>query len=466
MRAAIYLLILLISAACAARAADAPKPDVTFHAKPKLLAAGAVIEDWGPFLGARHNGTSAETHLLKKFPDGGLSVVWEMEHGMSYASPAISGGRLVYFHRVANEEIAECRDAETGARLWRFAYPTDFQDRFGYNNGPRCSPVIDGEYVYLHGAVGMLHCLKLKDGAVVWKHDTFAEFKLQQNFFGVGSTPLIEGGLLIVNVGAPNGQSVAAFDKLTGEKRWTAGEWGPGYASPVPADIHGKRRVLVFAGGDSKPPTGGLLCIDPLNGAVDFSFPWRSKSYESVNAALPTICGDQVFVTASYDTGGTMVTVTPEFKAVQAWKTDELGAHFSTCIFREGLVYGFDGRHTRNAQLTCIEVKTGKTLWRDPLIWQETVELNGEKRPQRRGAGRGSLLLAEGQFLCLGEFGDLLRLELSPDGCMVLERTRLFDAQESWSPLVLSHGLLYAVQNSQDQRTQAPPRLICVDLRE
>ncbi len=231
-----------------------------------------------------------------------------MRKGTGYSSPAVAGERLVYLHRVGNEEIVECLHSETGARYWKFSYPTQFSDRYGYNNGPRASPVIDGDRVYTIGAEGKLHCLKLETGQLYWKRDIAGEFKVPQDFFGVASTPLIEGDALIVNVGAPGGPCVAAFDKRTGKMLWGAGDlWGASYASPVPAVLHGKRRLLVFAGGESQPPTGGLLSIDPVTGAIDFQFPWRSRSYESVNASCPVAIGNQVFVSASYKTGGALL---------------------------------------------------------------------------------------------------------------------------------------------------------------
>ena len=447
----------------------AANPDVIFHAAPKPLAAGAVTEDWCAFLGPRHTGVSRETKLIKNFPAAGLKKVWEFKRGTGYASPAVSGERLVYVHRLANEEVVECLQAETGARFWQFKYPTAYQDRYGYNNGPRCSPMIDGDRVYIFGAAGMLHCLKLSSGDVIWKFDVNTELHIPQNFFGVGSTPLIDGELLIVNAGAANGQSVVAFDKLTGARRWACGEWGASYAAPIPAEIRGRHCILVFNGGDSRPPTGGLLCIDPVKGVVESSFPFRSTSYESVNAVQPTVIGEQVFVTASYGAGGALLTITPDFKQELAWKTTELGSHFSTVFQRGGYLYGFDGRHTQNAQLTCLDVKTGKSVWRKQLTWQEPVDVNGVAQMRNCGVGRGSLLALagekDGQYLCLGESGELLRLELSPEGCVEVERTRLFDAPEAWSPLVLSHGLLYVAQNARDLRARTEPRLICYDLR-
>jgi hypothetical protein len=182
---------------------------------------------------------------------------------------------------------------------------------------------------------------------------------------------------------------------------------------------------------------------------------------------MPTVIGDhQVFVTASYGTGGALVDIGADFKSNLAWKTVDLGAHITNSIYRGGYIYGIDGRHPEQAKLTCLDAKTGKALWRDPLTWTETIESNGEKREKKRGAGRGSLLVTEGGcVLCLGEYGDLLSLEISPEGCKVIQRVRLFDSPESWSPLVISHGLLYASQNYPDLSTRAAPRLICYDFR-
>jgi outer membrane protein assembly factor BamB len=439
-----------------------PNPDGRFHGKPKPLSPAASTHDWTSFLGPTHNGVSTETKLLRDWSARGPNLVWEMRKGTGYASPAILGDRLVYFHRSGGREIVECLHTETGGKYWDFAYPTNFEDRYGYNNGPRSSPVIDGGCVFTYGAEGKLFCLKLDTGQVCWRRDLRAEFKIPQDFFGTATTPLIEGDLLIINVGAPRGPSVAAFHKLTGRMVWGAGDqWGPSYASPVPATIHGKRRVFVFAGGESNPPTGGLLSIDPTNGAVDFAFPWRSRSYESVNASSPVIAGNQVFVSASYRTGGALLNVSPEGRHSLVWKSAEIATHFNTAIHKDGHLYAFDGRNEPDASLVCAEWKTGKILWRVTPEWDEA--LGSEKR--RLGTFRGTLLSVDGRFLCLGELGHLLWLDLTPSGYQELARTWLFAARETWSAPVLSRGLLYVSQHSRDIVKGDPPRLLCYDLR-
>jgi outer membrane protein assembly factor BamB len=440
--------------------------DVKFHVKPRPLPAGAITHDWTSFLGPTHNGMSTETKLAHSWPKGGPKLVWEMTKGTGYSSPAISGDRLIMFHRVGNEERVECLHRETGDRYWKFAYPTHFEDRYGYNNGPRASPVIDGDHVYTYGAEGKLHCLKLETGQVYWKRDLPAEFKVPHDFFGVASTPLIEGELLIVNVGAPGGPTVAAFDKKTGKLVWGAGDqWGPSYASPVPANVNGRRRIFVFAGGESNPPTGGLLSIDPQSGAVDFSFPWRSKSYESVNAASPVVVGNQVFISASYKTGGALLNLLPNGGQSVAWTTQDMSTHFNTAIYKDGYLYGFDGRNEPDASLACLELKTGQVMWRVNPEWEETLLVDGAEHRQTLGTFRGTLLWVDGKFLCLGEMGHLLWLDLTPKGYKELARAWLFAARETWALPVLSHGLLYVGQNSRDVVRRESPRLLCYDLR-
>ncbi|MSV28464.1 MAG: hypothetical protein EXQ52_06935 [Bryobacterales bacterium] len=443
-----------------------PNPDIKFHGKPKPLPPGAVTHDWKSFLGPTHNAISTETRLLHDWPRGGPKMVWEMRKGTSFTSPAIAGERLVYFHRTASEERVECLHPENGSRYWQFSYGTRFEDRYGYNNGPRSSPVIDEDRVFTVGAEGKLHCLKLSTGQVLWKRDLAADFKVPQDFFGTASTPLIDGGNLIVTVGAPGGPTVASFNKTNGKLVWGAGDqWGPSYSSPVPATVHGKPRVFALAGGESRPPTGGLLSIDPRDGALDFSFPWRSASYESVNASCPVIAGNQAFVSASYKAGGALLNLGPDGSHTVAWTTQEFGLHWNTAVHKDGYLYGFDGRNEPDASLACIELKTGKIMWRETPEWEETLNMGGVPRAQRLGTFRGSLLHVDGRFLCLGELGHLMWLDLTPKGYKELSRTWLFPARETWALPVLSRGLLYISQNSAGLFQREPPRLICYDFR-
>ena len=429
---------------------------------PKPLSANATTHDWPSFLGPTHNAVSTETHLNRTLPP---SLIWEMEKGSGYTSPAIARSRLVFFHRVADHEVIECRHPETGELQWNFRYASDYRDRYGYNNGPRSSPVIDEDRVYTIGAEGKLFCFDLDTGDGIWNRDLRADYGVRQDFFGTSSTPLVVNDRLIVNVGAPNGPCVVAFDTITGREIWRTGEWGPSYASPVPAVMHGEQRIFVFAGGESTPPSGGLLSINPADGAIDFAFPFRSRTHESVNASCPVVFDDRVFISASYRTGGALLRVLPDFTHEVIWTTQEFALHFNTAIHRAGYLYGFDGRNQGDASLACIDATDGRVVWREAPQWTETFEQAGRQRQAILGMARGSLLAVDGQFLALGELGHLLWLDLTPGGYQEVSRTWLAPASESWTLPVLSRGLLYVVQNTRDILTGASPRLRCFDLR-
>jgi outer membrane protein assembly factor BamB len=444
--------------------AAATHPDVKVHGKPHALAKDAVTNDWTRFLGPTMNAVSTETKISRKLPP---PLLWEMRKGLGYTSPAIRGDRLVYLHRNGAQEFIECLHPETGAQHWQTTYATTYEDRYGYNNGPRSSPVIDGDRVYTLGVQGVLHCLTLDSGKIVWKRNVNADYKVPQDFFGTAGTPLVDGGLIVLNVGAPgDGPCVVALDKSTGKEVWRAGkDWGPSYASPIPCSVHGQKRVMVFAGGESQPPVGGLLSIDPANGKVDFTFPWRSRSYESVNASCPVIFDNKVFVSASYRTGGALLEIQPDFSHKVLWRVSEFGMHFSTPAYHDGYLYGFEGRNEPDASLACLDVSTGKVVWREVLEWNETVEVNGQSRTLPMSPYRGSILQVDGGYLVLGERGHLLWLDLSPKGVKILGRAWLFFADQTWALPVLSRGLLYISQNSRDPLKGTTPRLLCYDVR-
>lgn len=447
-------------------AVPAANPEVVFRAPPRPLAPGARMADWPHFLGPAHNQTSAETGLRADFPPGGPALVWAMPKGEGYAAPVVAGERLVLFHRVGGEEVAECLHALDGRRFWRVAYPTTYRDRYGYNPGPRASPAISGGRVFTFGAEGRLQCVDLASGRVEWRRDLHAEFRVPRNFFGVGASTLVVGDVVIVQLGAPGGPGVAAFEVATGRLRWGAErEWGPSYATPVPATWGGQPRVLVFAGGESRPPTGGLLVLDPATGAVDARFPWRGTRYESVNAAAPVVLAEGVFISECYGSGGALVAPAPGGGAAAVWTNPTFGVHFMSAVRLGDLLCGVAGHGPQDAEFVAVEVATGREVWREQPLWTETVAEPRGPREIRTGLFRASLLVVDGQVLALGEFGHLARLEVSRAGLRVRERAWLFAATETWTPPVLSRGLLYICQNTRDAVAGTPPRLLCYDLR-
>ncbi|HEX5106443.1 MAG TPA: PQQ-binding-like beta-propeller repeat protein, partial [Pirellulaceae bacterium] len=277
--------------------------------------------DWPIFLGPTGDSKSPETGILTKWEAGQPRIVWNAKLGTSYGAPAISRGRLFQFDRFGDTARLYCLNAETGEALWQYEYQTKYEDMYGYNNGPRCSPVVDDDRVYALGVDGALVCVRSEDGKPVWKVDANKQFGVVQNFFGVGSTPVIEGNLLIVMVGGspeesqrlppgaldrviPNGTAIVAFDKFTGRVKYKLGDDLASYASLKLATINGRRWCFAFC-------REGLLGFEPASGQLDFHYPWRARILESVNASMPVVVDDEVFISETYGPGSTLLKVAP-----------------------------------------------------------------------------------------------------------------------------------------------------------
>ena len=438
------------------------RPDPIFHQAPKPLMSEAVTDDWRHFLGNSRNAISPETHLLENFGENGPPVVWEVAKGEGYASPAVIDNRVILFHRDGNEEAIECLEAETGKRIWRHAYPTAYRDRYGFGNGPRCQPISDGVFVYTIGVEARLCCLRVADGSLIWERDLRSDYELTLDFFGFGGTPLLEGDKLIANIGSPQGPSVIAIDKTSGETIWEAEhEWGPSYASPIPADTDAGRKIFVFAGGESRPATGGLLTIDPDDGRIDCAFPWRGNRFESVNASSPVVVGNQVYISECYGAGGALIELAKDGSCSKVWSNEILNTHFMTAIHKDGYLYGIDGHGPQNAPIICIKLETGEEVWRHEPEWLTPV---GDGQEYNLAPALASFLLVDDRCLVLGQYGHLAWIDLNPDGYQELDRTHLFLARQTWAMPALSRGLLYVVQND-GGLDGTHPRLICYDLR-
>lgn len=456
-----------------------------FHAEPRPLTKAAKTSDWPRLLGPSDDATSPESPLLKKWSVGGPKLVWEVEMGDAYNSPAIHGDFCVLFHALDGQETIECLHRENGKRFWKHSYPISYQDRYGFGNGPRGSPVIADGVVVTYGVTSELRALELKTGKLLWKHDLRAEMHVPQDFFGAGGTPLILDGRVILNVGgkkgplddslsmrerkehlAEAGTSVAAFDLKSGELIWKVEDaWGASYASPIPAMLHGQLKVLVYAGGESDPATGGLMCIDPVSGKLHSKFPWRDEEYIQAIGTSPVVIPgkNRAFITTAYPKGrplgGVMIEYDADFQPKELWKSPQLAVHWMTPIFHEGHLYAIDGETEPKSRLVCVNADTGAEVWEKRIAWQDPV-IN-----RTMSILRASLLKVDGAFLCLGEIGSLQWLDLSPAGAEVKAQAQLFYATQTWSLPAVSHGLLYVRQQDRGVIGNSVARIICYDLR-
>ncbi len=435
-------------------------------------AANQPSEDWPQFLGPHRDGTSDETGLLDRWPSNGVAVVWEKRIGTGYSAPSVRGDRLVLHHRVAEEEIVECFDTGTGKSLWRYGYPSQFIDPYGYNNGPRCTPLLTSERCYTFGAEGKLVCLALQTGKPIWQRDTAKDWEVPPAFFGVGSSPILEGDLLLVMVGGQPNAGMVALDAGTGktvwenvgEKTWQGGimtGW-PGepkvvwrrsdkqasYSTPVAATIHGQRQVFCLM-------RQGLVSLNPTNGNVHWSFRFRSRVEDSVNAISPVVVDDQVFISAAYyKVGSVLLRVKPDNRSFdEVWRSTVLEIHWNTPIYQNGCLYAFSGRNEPDARLRCVELNGGKLRWDRDESWPLHA---GYALPQPNVYGRGSAILAEGRLIVLGEGGLLGLFKVNPEKPEEVSRWQVPGLRYAcWAAPVLSRKKLYL--RSED-------RLVCLNV--
>lgn len=369
-------------------------------------------DDWPQYRGPSRTGISKETGLRKTWPESGPPELWRRPLGDGYSGMAVAGGRVFTMYASGGDELVAAFEAETGKPIWKFRVDEERFDDQG--SGPRSTPTVDEDTVYALGAKGVLVALKAATGEEIWTKDLKVDYDAPVPRWGVSTAPLVEGNLLIVGAGGKPDSSVVALDKTTGKTVWTAYDDLPGYAAPIAADIAGARQVISFAG-------TSLVGVEASTGKVLWHVPWKT-SYD-VNAAAPVLVPpDKVFVSSGYDKGAALFRIRKEGEKYQVediWKSRVMKNHFNSSILYGGQLYGFD-----NGTLKCIDAHTGEERWAE------------------RGFAKGSLLIADGLLIILGESGQLALADASPEGYVERARAQVLQGR-TWTMPSLADGVLY-----------------------
>ncbi len=349
-----------------------------------LLAAGpAAALDWPQFRGVNRDGVSAETDLPRSWPAKGPQVVWKRAIGEGYSGISVVGDRLYTMDSDGTAEYVLALEAGSGKEVWRVPAGPKLIDNMG--NGPRTTPTLDGGTVYAMGSHGRLLALKAADGAKIWEVDLPQALGAKRPTWGYSGSPLIDGDLLILEVGGKEGRGVVAFEKATGKVRWGALDGDAAYSSPVLMTIGGIKQYVVTRRAGSQ--TVALRS--------DGTVLWTHPGPFTVIASALFIPPDKVYVSGGDDAGAVLLRIKTEGgKAVEElWKTRTMKNHFNNAVLVGSHLYGFD-----NATFKCLSVATGEQTW------------------AFRGLGKGSLLAADGNLLIvLADQGTLLLVEATPD---------------------------------------------------
>jgi outer membrane protein assembly factor BamB len=383
--------------------------------------AGVHGADWPYHRGKGALGVWEETGILEKFPEDGLAarVRWRTPLRSGYTGPAVADGRVfvtdfVYTTRPRGIERALALDETTGRILWTREWEANYSG-LSYDRGPRTTPTVDGDRVYVQGSMGAFFCLDVKTGDILWRKDFMTDYhgprEKWSGSYGFVAPPLVDGDRVICKVGGEPNAKVVAFDKRTGKELWRAlpSDDGPAYSPLIIINAGHTRQLIVWH-------DGGVSALDPETGKVYWEYPWRPSASTAV--ATPVQAGSLLYFTAYYQ--GSLVLSLDEDKpaAHMLWKslsesetvTDAIHVMIMTPVIIGDYIYGIDS----HGELRCLNLKTGDRIWETQAVTRERA-LHATAHFIRNGD----------RVFMNNDFGELIIAKLAPDGYHEISRTQL-----------------------------------------
>lgn len=391
-------------------------------------------DEWPQFLGPERNGISAETGLLNEWTDSSVAEVWRADGGVGMSGLAIRDGKLVTLIQDAGRQRVVAHNAKTGEQLWQNPIAPAFRNAMG--NGPRATPTIVGDQVFVFTGEGILAALNFSNGKTIWKLDVFNETGGKSAEYGTACSPLVTGDLVIVTVGAP-AATMAAYDIKTGDKVWGTGDDPAGYSSPSLLTVAGQKQLIAFTG-------NSLLGLQPKTGAKRWRYPYVTEY--RCNTATPISVDGNIFISSGENHGAVMLGLnvnSDTFAVREVWQSQGVKSvmrnEWQTSILLGGHLYGFDnvGSAGQVTHLTCIEASTGKRVWQKPRF------------------GKGNMIAADGKLFISTMKGEVVIARASPDSYQELGRKLVIDTTRQ-AP-ALADGRLYLRDDKE---------IVCLDVRK
>ena len=368
------------------------------------VALGAGGVDWYRWRGPDLNGISQETDMQAQWPAAGPKQLWKASVGTGFASFSVSHGRVYTMGNANNTDTVYCLDARTGSEVWHYAYPCPLDPK-NFEGGPCATPTVADGRVFTFSRKGDLFCLDAAKGTVIWSKNLNGELGLEVPTWGCSSSALIEGDMVVLNMGSAG----VALDRKSGKVVWTSAKTFGAYATPVPLTIGGARCLAIMT-------RQSLVTVKAAGGEEVCSYPWKTD-YD-VNSADPIVAGDKIFISSGYNHGGTLLKLGGT-TLEKVWENKNMRNHFNTCVLWQGHLYGPD-----DGGLRCLAFDTGELKW------------------TYREFGKGSLMMAEGKLVALSEKGELIIVEATPAEFKPISRAKILTGK-CWTMPVLSHGQIY-----------------------
>ena len=387
----------------------------TFCVVSVMDAPHAAGDDWPQWRGPDRDGLSRESGLLEEWPSSGPEREWTVSNlGPGYGSLAIKGDRIYVQMTVGQRSAVASVNRADGRLVWSTALGRGRSN--GEGPGPRGTPTVDGNRLYVLTESGDLASLRAPDGSIIWQRNILQDFGGRNISWLVSESPLVDGNNVIVTPGG-RGAGVVALNKMTGDVVWTSDELSDeaGYASIVAGTVGGVRVLMTLTGMAGV----GLR-------ASDGKLMWRYQrpSNRTANITTPIFHDNKVFYTSAYGTGGGLLALKAsggEVEAEEVYFTRQMQNHHGGVILVDGYLYGF-----HNSILTCMDFETGEVMWRD------------------RSVGKGSLTYADGNLYIFSERNVVGLAESTPEGYSEKGRFRIPDqGWPSYAHPVVSDGRLY-----------------------
>jgi outer membrane protein assembly factor BamB len=379
--------------------------------------------DWPHYRGPNYDGISSEAGWSSTWPASGPKELWKREIGAGFATMSISKGRVYATGNIDDQDILYCLDAETGKEIWKTSYPCPLLNK-NHEGGPCATPTVEGDAVYTLSKNGDAIRFKVSTGDIVWHKRLNKDLGFKHPTWHFSSSPLLIDNLVILNVGTYG----VALNKADGSLVWQNGKNACGYSTGVPCTLGGQKCVAMAVSQE-------VVGLNPTTGKVLWKFPWKTAYV--INSSDTIISGDTVFISTGYNKGCGLYKIDGS-NVTQIWQNRNMRNHINCSVLWQGYIYGFDGQVGGGGKLTCLDFKTGQKKW------------------AQSGMATGSLMIADGKLIVLGERGKLVIAEASPQGYKELASAQILPKTKCWTMPVLANGKIYA--------RSAAGTLVCVDV--
>lgn len=389
----------------------------------------AVGDQWPQYRGPAADGKSSDSIGELDWSTTGPKVLWKKPTPLGFSSFSVADGRLFTLIARDNERGEKMRmcvaiNADTGEEIWAYSLGKNDYGRGGGDagargnrggDGPRSTPTVDKDRVYVYDAELNLVCLDAAKGSLIWQQDVMRKFDGRNVAWANATCPVIDGQHLFV-AGGGAGESLIALDKMTGETVWKTGDELLTHATPVISTIKGKKQLIYFL-------QSGLVSVDPANGKEI----WRTKfPFRTSTAASPVVDDDLVFCSAGYGVGAGLFRVDDSMNINNVWlKPNRLVNHWSTPVVHNGHLYGmFSFKKYGDGPLQCVELETGEVKW------------------EKRGFGPGNCVIVGDKVIALSDAGELVVVAAEPNEYRELARAKVLSGK-CWSTPAYSDGRIY-----------------------